>query len=56
MANPVPDRGEEPSRKPTSPDWSKMVGTCGHEDPLAYFAGTACMKCAKKNHKKAMGK
>jgi hypothetical protein len=52
----VTDRGDDASRKPTSPDWSKMKATCGHEDPLGYMAGTVCGKCARKNHKKAMGR
>ena len=33
-----------------------MAAKCGHQDPLGYFAGTVCGKCARKNHKKAMGK
>lgn len=34
----------------------KMTATCGHEDALGYFAGTVCKNCARKGHKKAMGK
>jgi len=34
----------------------KMVAKCGHEDPLGYMAGTVCGKCARKGHKKAMGR
>jgi hypothetical protein len=49
MATPVPDRSKEP-RQP------QMIAKCGHEDALGYFAGTVCGKCARKNHKKAMGK
>lgn len=33
-----------------------MIATCGHEDPLGHLTGTVCAKCARKNHKKAMGK
>ena len=33
-----------------------MIATCGHEDPLGHLTGTACGKCARKNHKKAMGR
>lgn len=50
------DRGGEPSRKPTSPDWSKMKATCGHEDPMGYFGNTVCKSCARKGQKKAMGR
>ena len=49
MANSVPDRSKE-VRQPS------MVAKCGHEDSLGYFAGTVCKSCARKNHKKAMGK
>jgi hypothetical protein len=34
----------------------KMVAKCGHEDALGYMSGTVCGKCARKNHKKAMGR
>jgi hypothetical protein len=34
----------------------KMTAKCGHEDALGYFSGTVCGKCARKAHKKAMGK
>ena len=52
----VPDRGDDPSRKSTSPDWSKMKATCGHEDPMGYFGNTVCKSCARKGYKKAMGR
>jgi len=32
-----------------------MKAKCGHEDMLGYFSGTVCGKCARKNHRKAMG-
>lgn len=34
----------------------KMLATCGHEDALGYFGNTVCKKCARKGHKKAMGR
>jgi hypothetical protein len=49
----VVDRGGDSSRRPTSPNWSKMTAKCGHEDPLGYFAGTVCNKCAKEGYRKA---
>ena len=52
----VEDRGGDDKRKGTPIQWDKMKATCGHEDPLGYFAGTVCGKCARKNHKKAMGR
>lgn len=52
MANTVPDRGGRPVPK----EEPKMIAKCGHEDSLGYFAGTVCGKCARKAHKKAMGK
>jgi hypothetical protein len=33
-----------------------LKATCGHEDNLGYFTNTVCAKCAKANHKKAVGK
>jgi hypothetical protein len=33
-----------------------MKAACGHEDMLGYFANTVCGACARKNHKRAMGK
>jgi hypothetical protein len=53
MAN-VPDRSQE-NRIIQTPQ-TKMVAKCGHEDPLGYMSGTVCGKCARKNHKKAMGR
>jgi PHP family Zn ribbon phosphoesterase len=47
---------EQFKNESSSKDSPKMVAKCGHEDPLGYFAGTVCGKCARKNHKKAMGK
>lgn len=35
---------------------TNLKATCGHEDMLGYFAGTVCRDCARKGHKKAMGK
>jgi hypothetical protein len=29
---------------------------CGHRDMLGYYADTVCKSCARKGHKKAMGK
>ena len=49
----VPDRTSNRSIPKEEP---KMVAKCGHEDALGYFAGTVCGKCARKGHKKAMGK
>lgn len=34
----------------------QLLATCGHEDSLGYFANTVCGKCARYNHKKALGK
>jgi hypothetical protein len=48
----VPDR-KNGRAVPIEP---KMIAKCGHEDSLGYFSGTVCGKCARKNHKKAMGK
>ena len=33
-----------------------LKAKCGHEDPLGYFAGTVCRKCANKGYKKATGR
>jgi hypothetical protein len=33
-----------------------MLANCGHEDMLGYLAGTVCGKCARANHRKALGK
>ena len=52
MAN-VPDRKDG---RDLTPAPQNRTAKCGHEDPLGYFAGTVCGKCARKNHKKAMGK
>ena len=38
------------------PASQSRTAKCGHEDPLGYFSGTVCGKCARKNHKKAMGR
>ena len=32
------------------------IAKCGHEDTLGYLSNTVCGKCARKNHKKAMGR
>ena len=48
----VPDRKDGT----TVPVKSNMTAKCGHEDALGYFSGTVCGKCARKAHKKAMGK
>ena len=53
MAKEVLDRKEGRQINTEAP---KMVAKCGHEDSLGYFAGTVCGKCARKNHKKAMGR
>lgn len=52
----VPNRGDDGNRKSTPINWDKMKATCGHEDPIGYFAGTVCKKCANKSYKKAMGR
>lgn len=52
MAN-VPDRKDG---RDLTPAPQSMTAKCGHEDSLGYFAGTVCGKCARKNHKKAMGR
>lgn len=55
MANEVPDRSQvDRSVKPV--DTSHMIAKCGHEDVMGYLTGTACYDCAKKNHRKAMGR
>ena len=33
-----------------------MNATCGHDDILGYLTNNPCVKCAKANHAKAMGK
>ena len=38
------------------PQSKPMIAPCGHDDPLGHLTGTACGKCARKNHKKAMGR
>ena len=52
----VEDRGGDDKRKGTPIQWDKMIAKCGHEDPLGYFAGTVCRKCANKGYKKATGR
>jgi hypothetical protein len=32
-----------------------MLATCGHEDSLGYLTNNPCGKCARSNHKKAVG-
>jgi hypothetical protein len=32
-----------------------LLATCGHEDSLGYLTNNPCGKCARKNHKKAVG-
>jgi len=49
----VPDRKDGRNLTLESPS---MTAKCGHEDALGYFSGTVCGKCARKAHKKAMGK
>ena len=49
----VPDRKDG---RDLTPKEKSMTAKCGHEDALGYFAGTVCGKCARKNHKKAMGR
>ena len=61
MANPVPDRSQDSKDAKMARDMvngiaGNMTAKCGHEDMLGYFAGTVCGKCARKGHKKAMGK
>jgi hypothetical protein len=34
----------------------KMKAKCGHNDPLGYLSGTVCGKCARRNHRKTMGR
>ena len=52
MAEQVPDRSQGSQPVETS----HMIAKCGHPDMLGYFSGTVCGKCARKNHRKAMGK
>ena len=33
----------------------EMVARCGHVDPMGYFAGTVCGKCARANHRAVVG-
>lgn len=33
-----------------------MVARCGHVDPMGYLGGTVCGKCARRNHRQAVGK
>lgn len=54
MAETVPDRANDPARKAEEP--MKFIAKCGHEDPLGHLMGTSCGKCARANHKKAMGR
>jgi hypothetical protein len=35
---------------------NKMIAACGHEDSLGHLTGTVCGSCARKGHKKAMGR
>ena len=61
MANPVPDRSQDRrdaalAKSMVSNMTGNMKAKCGHEDPLGYFAGTVCGKCARKNQRKAMGR
>ena len=70
MTNAVTASGEEgdPTSRYQNPRYSgkkplatyasgnPMIASCGHEDPLGHLTGTSCGKCARKNHKKAMGK
>jgi hypothetical protein len=32
-----------------------LLATCGHEDSLGYLTNNPCGKCARSNHKKAVG-
>ena len=50
------DRSGDSTRKPAPINFDNMKAKCGHTDPMGYFGGTVCMKCAKRNHKKAMGR
>jgi len=40
----------------TLKEMDTMKAKCGHTDPMAYLGGTVCGKCARRNHRKAMGK
>ena len=49
-----PDRKEVMDKNKTESVWLfQAVAKCGHEDSLGYLTGTACGKCAKRNHRKA---
>lgn len=48
----VPDR----SGRPLPKEEPKMIAKCGHPDAVGYFTNTVCGKCARKNHRKAMGR
>jgi len=37
-------------------NWDEMKAKCGHNDPLGYFAGTVCNKCARRNHRQDVHK
>ena len=32
-----------------------LLASCGHEDSLGYLTNNPCGKCARSNHKKAVG-
>ena len=56
----VPDRSQNNRDAKMAKDMvtgmsGNMKAKCGHEDMLGYFSGTVCGKCARKNHRKAMG-
>ena len=66
MANSVPDRGGRGLRNQAA-EYDEWVANppgvndvpkakCGHRDMLGYYADTVCKSCARKGHKKAMGK
>ena len=57
MANPVPDRSLEDRSLPLEePADGQYKASCGHEDMIGYFTNNVCGKCARKAHKKVMGR
>ena len=35
---------------------NEMKAKCGHIDPLGYLGNTVCGKCARRSHRRAMGR
>lgn len=49
-------KDEKMARDVMSTATTNLKAKCGHEDALGYFSNTVCKNCARKAHKKAMGK